>query len=470
MPTLITHAGDMGDVDGFYALAEYAKTGADVLFILNYPAYFDVKYTTELQTENAHGLGYTYSASAVLEMTRRRFLREYQYRVYEVVLKKYGLVYDSVQEKFLVDVYDNLQEKFLADVAPTLSLDVAPKLKQMYTLLALVMCHAVWNACPTHGELYFCVGGVNSVDPFDIYAVNNELLLFADILGAANVNRNPNITEGSLLTPDGSVLNESLEAVWAKYTAIYIDFNGSMAFLTPIWKTLIETACTKRRVKGAFIQGGVYSYLRSKTIPKRNQVINRMSCAIMNQLYSPRRSKTFFDLMKEKRIPMYVVANNDIEDLGADYHRFFRQNDINYPPIIEYAERFYGSRDSVRVKPYDFYVALVICTAIKTPGRLVELSLEHTLLYNPIYAATLLCKEKVHYTTALMEYFDALEIDDLYDKMAVKLHDKAMWQIERSILMGCDWAEYSVRTFLFKSDKRTMRLTIEPPPQPFNFQ
>ena len=36
---LIITTGDLSDVDGFLALAEYFKTGKDVMYILNYPAY-----------------------------------------------------------------------------------------------------------------------------------------------------------------------------------------------------------------------------------------------------------------------------------------------------------------------------------------------------------------------------------------------------------------------------------------------
>ena len=36
---LIISSGDISDPDGFYAIAQYAKTGADVLFVMNYPAY-----------------------------------------------------------------------------------------------------------------------------------------------------------------------------------------------------------------------------------------------------------------------------------------------------------------------------------------------------------------------------------------------------------------------------------------------
>jgi hypothetical protein len=436
---LITHAGDMGDVDGFYALAEYAKTGADVLFILNYPAYFNVEYSNALQTENAHGLGYTYSTHSVLEVTRLRFSEKKEYEIYDKVLKRFGLEEGNQ--------------------------DAAIKFKKMYTLLALVMCHEVWNACPVHvrGELHFCVGGVNSIDPFDIHEVNNELFLYADILDRAKTElKDLNITEGTLMNLDGSTYEYTLETVLAAHTDIYIDFNGSMAYLTPTWRELIAKACREKRVRGAFIQGGVYSYVRSRTVPKRMSVINRMSCAIMNQLYAPAKSASLFDLMKANNITMYVVANNDIEPL-TDYRAFFQANNIDYTPVINYADRFYHSRPDVRVKPYDFYVALVICTAIKDPEQLYNISLGHTLYYNPIYAATLLSKDNAGYVMALAQYFEALEINQLNDINALQLQDKTMWQIERNILLGCDWAEYAVRTFLFNTDNRTMRLTIEAP-------
>jgi len=47
---LIISSGDISDADGFYAISQYAKdTDADVLFIMNYPAYMntDKDYGTQ---------------------------------------------------------------------------------------------------------------------------------------------------------------------------------------------------------------------------------------------------------------------------------------------------------------------------------------------------------------------------------------------------------------------------------------
>lgn len=49
---LIITTGDISDVDGFIALAEYAKSGADVLFIMNYPAYLHYEYNTYIGSKD----------------------------------------------------------------------------------------------------------------------------------------------------------------------------------------------------------------------------------------------------------------------------------------------------------------------------------------------------------------------------------------------------------------------------------
>ncbi len=60
---LIISSGDISDVDGLYALEAYAKTGADVLFAINYPAYLQ-KEGGFVMGADASGLGYTYGAHA----------------------------------------------------------------------------------------------------------------------------------------------------------------------------------------------------------------------------------------------------------------------------------------------------------------------------------------------------------------------------------------------------------------------
>ena len=67
LPTpLIISTGDISDVDGFYALAKYAQSGADVLFIMNYPAYLNpTNYNVCEELEL--GLGFRYNTAAYLK-------------------------------------------------------------------------------------------------------------------------------------------------------------------------------------------------------------------------------------------------------------------------------------------------------------------------------------------------------------------------------------------------------------------
>ena len=69
--SLIVSTGDISDIDGFFALAQYAKTGSDVLFVMNYPAYINVsedRVDTKFDSLNP-GLGYMYNAKSVHEYT-----------------------------------------------------------------------------------------------------------------------------------------------------------------------------------------------------------------------------------------------------------------------------------------------------------------------------------------------------------------------------------------------------------------
>ena len=116
---LIINTGDISDIDGFFALAEYAKTGAAVLFIMNFPAYFNVSNKVS-EHINQFGLGYTYSMNSILQSTKQRFSSEKAYEVYRVLLKKFDFSDDGTQ-------------------------NITLPYKKMYTLLALTMCHEI---CP----------------------------------------------------------------------------------------------------------------------------------------------------------------------------------------------------------------------------------------------------------------------------------------------------------------------------------
>ncbi len=65
---LIISSGDISDVDGLYALAEYAKTGADVLFVMNFPGYLLREHGDDLN-EAGVGLGFAYGARKYFDVS-----------------------------------------------------------------------------------------------------------------------------------------------------------------------------------------------------------------------------------------------------------------------------------------------------------------------------------------------------------------------------------------------------------------
>jgi len=130
-------------VDGFLALAEYARTGSSCLFIMNYPAFLNPSIPENYpETKNADGLGFTYGYHLVMPN------RDSSNGFYTWILRRYRRTF-----------YDR---EFM---------------KQSYTDIAFQICKRIWNEAQSSfakGELYFYVGGINSVNPFDASIVKRE--------------------------------------------------------------------------------------------------------------------------------------------------------------------------------------------------------------------------------------------------------------------------------------------------------
>jgi hypothetical protein len=445
---LIINSGDIGDVDGFFALAEYAKTGADVLFIMNYPAYFNADQSVS-EHINDFGLGYSYNVMDILNMTRLKYSWNEKYKGYIDLLGRFGI------------------SDLFAD-------DVAVRFKKAYTWLALVMCQAVWAQCKplykgkAKGALHFCIGGVNDIDPFYLGEANNEVYLFSDLIKTQSpssyvvngASTEFDFEEGMLIGLSGNSAL-TIETLVEKFQEIYLDFNGSMAFLNPRWCAVIDKICKDRQAAGAFIQGGIYTNTTPKTAPARKNVINRLSCSTMNQLYAPKKSGLFFQLMAANNVRMYVVANNDVNEM-SDYQRFFSANDIHSDIIQSYADIFYASREEVRIKPYDFYVALLVSSLMQDAKVIDTKAIYYKLFYNSDYAATLITGQ---HHTSLDAVVELIQHQDLVLKPKQpgesdsKRMEKRTYQREFEILLVLRFLEFNVCTFTFKVDEK-MRLTI----------
>ena len=307
---LIISTGDISDTDGFYALAEYAKSGADVLFIMNYPAYLNV--TNGGNDIGEPGLGYVYSA-----------------------------------DKFSSETNDSMKQKL--------------------TDLAFAMSSNVWNEAAPEGQLYYCIGGINAINPFSSKSLKDETIVYNDVV---KTDKNLNSTEGIIYNAAGNENPLNL----AGYDNIYIDFNGSMAFLDNAWVAKLKELSN---IRGVFIMGGVYADGSAPlTMPSIAGVLNRFSAATMNQLYHPTNTGVFFDFIKNLNIPTYVITNNVVKDFettvvdpndstkknktNEGWEKFLKANRIDNPFLHNIANAYYNSKYGPPRKPFDFYTAVIV--------------------------------------------------------------------------------------------------------------
>ena len=371
---LIISTGDVSDVDGFLALAEYARTGADVLFVMNYPAYVGVAPgdADPGYAEANPGLGYRYSAA-------------------EVLARDQGPAPPNYLE-FL------RRGEAGAGGGGGGGVDDNAAMKGAMTDLGFAMANGLWADCKAAGRLYFCVGGVNAVNPFSQTAIKNELRVYCGLVPppAAPLP----VRQGVVYDSDGRACEVDLLG----YAAVGMDVCGSLAFWDEAWAQRLTEAAG--RLRGVVVMGGVLSEAEPVTMPAIPGVLNRFSSATMNQLYHPQRAAEFLSLAGRLCAPLLVVTNNAVGDLAtfADAERrtrtydgvaaFLRSNGLDSSPFLaRLAEAYYTSPLSPPRKPYDYYAARALTALL---GGQREALLRRAaadprrLYYSNVYGMTLL--------------------------------------------------------------------------------
>ena len=106
-------------------------------------------------------------------------------------------------------------------------------MKAAMTDIAFEMTQRVWQDLPVErrGSCFFCIGGVNAVNPFSPKAVKNEIVVYASAIS----------DDAKRIPPEeGAFYDMSGQAVapldLSQYGEIYMDFNGSMAFFSEDWR------------------------------------------------------------------------------------------------------------------------------------------------------------------------------------------------------------------------------------------
>ena len=119
------------------------------------------------------------------------------------------------------------------------------KMKRAMTDIAFHMAQKVWTDLPaeSRGNCFFCIGGVNAINPFSATVVKNEIAVYVDAIGKEAKRIEP--SEGTFYDMDGARMGE-LDL--SHYDEIYMDFNGSMAFFTEAWKQRLSVPSVAAKV------------------------------------------------------------------------------------------------------------------------------------------------------------------------------------------------------------------------------
>ena len=402
---LIISTGDISDVDGMFALVKYAKSGADVLFVMNYPAYL-MKENNENYDEVSPGLGFGYGALQFFTQSRVN------------LENKIG--------QFACNMFHKNMSKYFSRDGYVLGY------KRALTDLAFNMVVSVWNEVQVDyseekGSVYFCVGGINSINPFSASTCKNELYVYRELM--AGVHNLDSIQEGCIFETSGKQVSCPLVDLLPLYSRIFLDFNGSAAFFNENWGTALSVA--RSRLKGMFVMGGVHSYDISRTMPRVVNQLNRFSCATMNQLYHPEKSASLFLFMCNAGIPVFVISNNSVSPYetysvpliknNIGWQSFLISNCIANSVVLDrqtccvlgssylwrLADMYYNSIYNPPRKPFDYYTALALSQVLSdgtTNGRII--GDRRILFYDAVFGITMLSKpsKTLSWTSEFSQY------------------------------------------------------------------
>jgi hypothetical protein len=354
LPLIIT-TGDISDVDGFMALDIYARQNADVLFIMNYPSFF--KFIDRETSQCATGLGYEFGV--------KQFLKRFK-----ETAEKLGITLTAWTDETMVAT-----------------------LKDYYNEIAADVCATIWDkrkSGSVRGNLYFGIGGVNDISPFAVTAVKND----ADIYNSSthtwkkSVKLSGDNTFPLFLYNDNEFKQQSdtLISNILNHERIYMDFNGSAAFLEGLWRSFMIDVSFTRKLKAAFVMGGIHTYGTPQTSAAIPGVLNRFACATMNQLYAPQKTRELFLLLDVYGIPVFTVSNNVVvnwaktEWLNTENHQS-KSDDFNT------VMKKYYTKETTN-KPFDVYSATALVTYMtdQTPFNRIRST---DMFVDDTYGATL---------------------------------------------------------------------------------
>ena len=382
MPKYIITTGDISDFDGFLTFPIYLKAaianGIDnIVFIMNYPAYF--------RFETPPNDDYTNKGMKIDKIQYNDYLKGEDNLGYNYSYK---------------DVYNFYQSFFNG-----INIRQADELQHAMEYMAYLMCYKIWESIggfDSRVNFIFVNGGVNDLNPFSLGFIKNEFMVYKDTLNFKYIiSAYVNLREVENKDTNFKYYKDSIsffETIKETYD-IYIDMNGSFAFFDKDVNKLFYDKSIFNCIKVLSIMGGVYNnqLLTTLSLP----FINRFTSATMNQFYAPYKTYLFLSGLFEmnKITKILTVSNNYINTKfaweGKDKYDNFKQylkdskilhtDDENIFNKLCYA---YYDKES-KYKPFDIVSAYALVLEFTTILKIYE---QTRLLYSPKYAISIIDK------------------------------------------------------------------------------
>lgn len=275
---LIITTGDTSDADGFIALAQYAKSGADVCFFINLPYVYNPKNNNGPKNPN--------NPNDPKEQKKNNF----------------GLGYDGGKRIEAIDLVKMCIKK-CSDI-----FEQNRPIRPVQTNIKFVWTYNSRELNDTNSFFY------NSINPFAANILTNDLIVYKyTAQNTVNTTLHDKVF-------DLTRFND--------YDNIYVDMNGSCAFVNETFINQMKSVTDK--VRGLFVMGGVEIDKINRTL--KSPLMNRVWYATMNQVYHPMGAKKMFDLFCELKKPIYIVSNNEVNDNGnLTKYNAFKNNSLFWP-------------------------------------------------------------------------------------------------------------------------------------------
>lgn len=266
---LIITTGDTSDADGFISVALYAKTGADLLFIINIPyPYSELQNDETLQEKIEEKEGYNKASDKPTDPdSKTSFYKDFK--------NPYGLGYKYKR-------YNDEAKK--------------------HVQLCINFVSKIWSENNAKGALNFLYSHsdgkyfYNTINPFSGNTLSNDIEVYKYTTTKNTENH----------------MNCTLESIVSNKD-IYMDMNGSCAFYNYVsdFDKLVFTD----RFKGLYVMGGIDGLVMPDTL--NHPFMNRIHIATMNQVYAPKAAGNIF-VKAAKIAPVKFVTNNEV-NANANY-------------------------------------------------------------------------------------------------------------------------------------------------------